>query len=152
MMANQNNIKLSNGVNLELDPDDLDKNFSMFVDKFLIPFFKETNDWNKTILSSISEIERISSIFHLSKGEIISKFLKNIESRLPADIAELTGLDKIEILFENIDDYVETMVNIVSSDESQEEIRLKIAKLVENLNLFEISELFIYFARNRNKK
>ena len=148
-MANQNNIILSNGVELTLDPDDINENFSRFIDKFLIPYFKETNDWNKTIISSISEIERISSIFHLSKGEIISKFLKNIESRLHTDIAELTGLDKIEILFENIDDYVETMITIVSSDESQEEIRLKIAKLVENLNLFEISELFIYFAKNK---
>ena len=148
-MANQNNIILSNGVELTLDPDDINENFSRFIDKFLIPYFKETNDWNKTVKSSISEIERISSIFHLSKGEIIAKFLKNIESRLPGDIAELTGLDKIEILFENIDDYVETMITIVSSDESQEEIRLKIAKLVENLNLFEISELFIYFAKNK---
>ena len=148
-MANQNNIILSNGVELTLDPDDINENFSRFIDKFLIPYFKKTNDWNKTIISSISEIERISSIFHLSKGEIISKFLKNIETRLHTDIAELTGLDKIEILFENIDDYVETMITIVSSDESQEVIRLKIAKLVENLNLFEISELFIHFARNK---
>ena len=148
-MANQNNITLSNGAEISLDSDDMDKNFSQFIDKFLIPYFKDTNDWNKTIQSSISEIERVSSIFHLSKGEIISKFLKNIESRLPSDIAELAGLDKIEILFENIDDYVETMINIVSSDESQEEIRLKIAQLVENLNLFEISELFIYFAKNK---
>jgi hypothetical protein len=148
-MAKQNNVILSNGVNLELDPDDLNKNFSKFIDLFLIPYFKETNDWNKTVKSSISEIERISSVFHLSKGEVISKFLKNIESRLPHDIAELTGLDKIEILFENIDDYVETMITIVSSDKSQEEIRLKIAELVENLNLFEISELFIYFAKNK---
>ena len=148
-MANQTKIILSNGVEVDLDPEDLNKNFSMFIDKFLIPYFKETNDWNKTIISSISEIERISSKFNISKGEIISKFLKNIESRLPTDIAELTGLDKIEILFENIDDYVESMVEIVSSGESQEEIRLKIAKLVENLNLFEISELFIHFARNK---
>lgn len=148
-MANQLNITLSNGVELELDPEDLNKNFSMFIDKFLIPYFKESNDWNKTIISSISEIERISSKFDVSKGEIISKFLKNIESRLPTDIAELTGLDKIEILFENIDDYVETMVNIVSSGDSQEDIRLKIAKLVENLNLFELSELFIHFAKNK---
>jgi len=148
-MANQTNITLSNGVELELDPEDLNKNFSMFIDKFLIPYFKETNDWNKTIISSITEIQHISSKFKVSKGEIISKFLKNIESRLPTDIAELTGLDKIEILFENIDDYVESMVEIVSSGESQEEIRLKIAKLVENLNLFELSELFIHFARNK---
>lgn len=148
-MANQNNITLSNGAEISLDSDDMDKNFSLFIDKFLIPYFKETNDWNKTIKFSITEIERVSSIFHLSKGEIISKFLKNIESRLPSDIAELTGLDKIEILFENIDDYVESMITIVSSDESQEEVRLKIAKLVENLNLFEISELFIYFAKNK---
>ena len=149
MTANQNNITLSNGAEISLDSDDIDKNFSQFIDKFLIPYFNDTNDWNKTIQSSISEIERVSSIFHLSKGEIISKFLKNIESRLPSDIAELAGLDKIEILFENIDDYVETMITIVSSDESQEEVRLKIAQLVENLNLFEISELFIYFAKNR---
>ena len=148
-MANQYNITLSNGAEISLDSDDMDKNFSLFIDKFLIPYFKETNDWNKTIKFSITEIERVSSIFHLSKGEIISKFLKNIESRLPSDIAELTGLDKIEILFENIDDYVESMITIVSSDESQEEVRLKIAKLVENLNLFEISELFLYFAKNK---
>ena len=55
-MANQTNIKLSNGVEITLDPDDINKNFSIFIDKYLIPYFKETNDWNKTIISSISEI------------------------------------------------------------------------------------------------
>ena len=147
-MANQTTIILSNGVELTLDPDDINKNFSMFIDKFLIPYFKDTNDWNKTIISSISEIERISSIFHLSKGEIISKFLKNIESKLPTEkFTELIGLDKIEILFESVEDYIQNIIEIVKNSDSQEDSRNKISLLVESLNSFEICELLIHFAR-----
>ncbi|MHA1720211.1 MAG: hypothetical protein ACTSWX_15255 [Promethearchaeota archaeon] len=147
-MSDQINVKLSNGIEISLDPDDINKNYSIFIDKFLIPYFKDTNDWNKTIKTSINEIERLSSMFQLSRGEVISGFLKTLENRLPLDIAELAGVDKIEILFENIDDYVQNIKEIISANEPQEEIQIKVAKLVENLNLFEIAELLVLFAKN----
>lgn len=132
---------------LTLDPDDTQNFFSEFVDQFLKPFYKESNDWNKTIKLSIMEIERISSMYHLSRRDLIANLLKIVERRLAKDISELKGVDKIEILFENIDDLVDDVREAVNKGGSQEEIRLRVAKIVENLNLFEICELLINFSR-----
>lgn len=73
--------------------------------------------------------------------------LKHLESRLHKDIAELKDVDRIEILFESIDDYVESIQKFVKEDASPEEMRLNVSELVENLNLFELSELLIHFAK-----
>jgi hypothetical protein len=146
-VGSQYSIKLTNGMTLTLDPDDTQNFFSEFVDQFLKPFYKESNDWNKTIKLSIMEIERISSMYHLSRRDLIANLLKIVERRLAKDISELKGVDKIEILFENIDDLVDDVREAVNKGGSQEEIRLRVAKIVENLNLFEICELLINFSR-----
>jgi hypothetical protein len=142
-----NQIKLSNGEEITLDLTNKKQFYGEFVDKFLKPLYKETNDWLKTVNSCISEVESISILFHLKKGEIITELLHEIDERLAKDISELKGLDKIEILFENIDDYVEQIAQLVGEEKPTEETRLNVSKLVENLNLFEIAELLIHFAK-----
>lgn len=140
-------VKLSNGSELAIDPTQKDKAYSDFIDIFLKPFYQKSNDWNATIRESIKEIERISSILRMSKGELISELFANIDGRLSKDIAELRGTDKIEILFESLDDYIQNILQIVKGEGTQEEKRLSVSNLVESLNLFEISELLITFAK-----
>ena len=48
---------------------------------------------------------------------------------------------------EALDDYVSRIDELISTEDSKEHIRLHIAQLVENLNLFEISELLLYYAK-----
>jgi Mg2+ and Co2+ transporter CorA len=152
-MGEEKSIKLSNGNYLKLNLENPDQAYNEFVDVFFKPTYVQTNDLNKTIHVSIMESERISTILHLSKGEVINSLLKTIEGRLPEDIAELTGdVDKIEILFENVDDYEEMIIDLIENTNSQEDVRLEVSRLLENLNLFEQSELIIHFAKKIMKK
>ena len=146
-MSDNMNVKLTNGTTIALDPENVEKFLGEFIDVFLKPLYLQNNDWNKAIKTSIMEIERISSIYHISKGQSIDNMLKMIDTRLAKDISELPGVDKIEILFENIEDIVEDIHTAIKMSSSQEEARLTVAKLAENLNLFEISELLIHFAK-----
>lgn len=149
-MSEEKEVILSNGAKLLLDPNDRDKSFDLFVEHFLKPFYLQTNDWAETIHQSIKEIEHVAFIFQYPRSELIHEFLNVIEGRLAIDIAGLTGTDKIEILFESVEDYIASILEIVKVGESQEDTRIKIAKLVEGLNSFEICELLIHFAR-KNK-
>ena len=146
-MSEEKEVTLSNGAKILLDPTDRDKSLDLFVEHFLKPFYMQTNDWAETIHQSIKELEHVAYVFHYPRTELIRDFLRVIEGRLAIDIAGLTGTDKIEILFESVEDYIGNIVEIVKTGESQEETRIKIAKLVENLNSFEICELLIHFAR-----
>ncbi len=138
---------LPNGKRITLDKDNPKKMYDEIITKFVKPFYEESNDWNVTIKNAITQIERISQIMNLSKGDSIEAFLVELEQRLHKDFEDLAGTDKIEILFEALDDYVENMAEIIESSGTKEEIRLRIAKLVENLNLFEMSELLLYYAK-----
>lgn len=140
-------IILSNGASMAVDSSDLDKTYQEFIDKFIKPFYQKSNDWNNTLKNSIKEAERISILLQVSRKEIILGLLKRLEPRLSEDIAELRGVDKIEILFESVEDYVENIQNIVETEPSQAEMRNKVSALVENLNLFEMAELLIYFSK-----
>ena len=151
MSEEKKEVTLSNGAKLLLDPNDRDKSFDLFVEHFLKPFYLQTNDWAETIRQSIKELEHVAFIFHYPRTELIRDFLHVIEGRLAIDIAGLTGTDKIEILFESVEDYIANIIEIVKTGESQEDTRLKIATLVEGLNSFEICELLIHFARKNQK-
>ena len=147
-MVKTYDITLSNGAHIQLDSEHQDQAYNEFIDVFFKPVYLSTNDINKTISTSIKEVERISSIFNLSKGEVITNLLRKIEKRLPKDIAELTGdVDKIEILFENVEDYILQIVDLIKENDSQEKIRMDVSQLVENLNLFELSELIIHLVK-----
>jgi hypothetical protein len=73
--------------------------------------------------------------------------LNQVEEHLDKDIEELTGVDKIEILFLNMDDYVEDIRTLILSGRDKEELRTDMANLVMPLTLFELAELFIYLGR-----
>ncbi len=138
--------KISKDLVIPLDSENPSEFIEEFIEKFLKPYYKKTNDWNKTLIQSINEIERICAVNRLSRGNLIHKLLNHVEKRLAKDISEMPGVDKIEIIFEGLEDYVEDIQNFVKNGGSQEKIRLNVSKLVENLNLFEISELLIHFA------
>ncbi len=141
-------IKLSNGEIIKFNPTNDTPFFSAFVEKFLKPLYESSNDWNLTLMESLNETERVSVIYNLMKrNEMNAKLLNIIDKHLARDIAELTGTDQIEIIFEGLEDYVGEIMKTVNEGASQEEIRLQLSAIVENLNLFEISELMIYFAR-----
>jgi len=142
-------MRLPNGTEIILDKEELESTFNEVIDKFVKPYYQETNDWSKTLHLSINEIEKISTLLNLPKGKIIGKFLKQIEYRLDRDFAYLPGTDKIEILFEALDDYVQNLTAIIKDEGSKEDLRLKIASLLENLNLFEVSELILHYARKK---
>lgn len=150
-MVQQIPIKLGNGVTLYLNLEDSNPFFAQFIEKFLKPLYLKSNDWNASIKEAINECERISVLYNLKRGDLISSLLSNIEGRLARDIAELTGVDKIEIIFEGIEDYVSDITKAVQAGTSQEEIRMRVSSLVQNLNLFEISELLIFFAKGFKK-
>ena len=78
-MGEEKSIKLSNGNYLKLNLENPDQAYNEFVDVFFKPTYVQTNDLNKTIHVSIMESERISTILHLSKGEVINSLLKTIE-------------------------------------------------------------------------
>lgn len=139
---------LSNGMKLELTPTNPETMLHQFIDIFFKPLYQQSNDWIKTIRKSLSELENLCAQYRLSRGDLTESFLRQVESRLAADIADLSGTDKIEILFENITDLIDGIYEITKSDENPEAKRVKVMKLVENLNLIEIAELIIEITKD----
>ena len=141
-MAKVFNFTLSNEKEITVNPKDLDGFFDTFITEFLIPHYKESNDWNQTILKSVHEVENISTLCQKhGKKELTTQLLNQIEKRLSKDISELPKIDKIEILFENLDDLIEEITKIMDSDGDKQLKCLDLADVVEPLTLFELSEL-----------
>jgi hypothetical protein len=151
-MVTEINVSLSSGVNLKLNPIQPDNFFNELIEKFIKPQYQKSNDWNKTLKDALNELDRISVVHNLKRVDLETSFLQAVEGRLAKDLAELTGVDKIEIIFEGLADYVTDIVKVVQSGASQEETRMKVSFLAENLNLFEVSELLIYFAKQKGGK
>ena len=82
------------------DPSNPDSLFHSIVEYILIPFYKESNDWNESIRKSIKELDFIQMRYDMPKGvDYINHLLHEIEAQLGSTIAEIKGVDKIEILF-----------------------------------------------------
>ena len=73
--------------------------------------------------------------------------MTELEDHLDKDIEELTGVGKIEILFLNMDDFIEDIKKIILSGKDKKEIREDMANLIYPLTLFELGELFIYLGK-----
>ena len=73
--------------------------------------------------------------------------LNDIEDHLDKDIEELTGVAKIEILFINMEDYVEDIKRLILSGQDKQTLRTNMAKLAQPLTLFELGELFIFLGK-----
>ena len=135
---------------VQFDPSNPQELFEKIVTNILIPFYSETNDWNESIRKAIKELDFIQMRYNMPKGlDYQVLLLHEIERQLGGKIAELKGLDKIEILFLNMDDYIEEINEIMKIPADDHESKMKrlhtLGDLIASLNTFEISELLNYY-------
>jgi len=139
-------IELSNGMLIDFDEKAPSTLFEVIISEILIPKYKENADWNLSLNIIIEECNRLITKYYLSP-KIKLGLLTQVEKHLDKDIEELTGVDKIEILFLNMDDYVEDIKKLILAGKDKEGLRTSMAQLIMPLTLFELSELFIYLGK-----
>ncbi|MFW9770971.1 MAG: hypothetical protein ACFFFB_21020 [Candidatus Heimdallarchaeota archaeon] len=139
-------IKLSNGIEFEFD-EKVPKNlFETIIGELLIVRYKENKDWNLSLNIILEEMNRLIKKYSLDPRLKLG-LLNQVEKHLDKEIAELTGTDKIEILFLNMDDYVEDIKKLITAGKNKQDLRNDMAQLVYPLTLFELAELFIYLGK-----
>ncbi|MFX1304895.1 MAG: hypothetical protein ACFFBV_07090 [Promethearchaeota archaeon] len=139
-------IHLSTGTELDFDEKAPTTLFELIISDILIPKYKENADWNLSLNIIIEEMNRLI-IKHDLNPKLKIGLLNRVEEHLDKDIEELTGVDKIEILFLNMDDYVEDIRKLILAGKDKADLRTSMAQLVMPLTLFELSELFIYLGK-----
>jgi len=139
-------IELNNGTQIEFDEQDPYNLFEAIINDILIPRYKDNTDWNLSLNIILEEINRIISKYQLSPKLKIG-LLNQVEKHLDKDIQELTGVDKIEILFLNLDDYLEDIKNLIVAGLDKQELRTDMANLIYPLTIFELGELFIFLGK-----
>ena len=139
-------ITISTGMELEFDKNAPITLFEIMISEILIPKYKENADWNLTLNIVIEEMNRLITEYGL-KPKLKLGLLNQIEEHLDKDIEELTGVAKIEILFLNMEDYVEDIEKLIAAGLDKEELRHQMARLVQPLTLFELGELFIFLGK-----
>ncbi len=120
--------------------------YEIIISDILIPRYKENADWNLSINIILEEMNRLISEYELDP-KLKLGLLNQVEEHLDKDIEELTGVAKIEILFLNMDDYVEDIKRLIISGATKAQIREDMAKLIFPLTTFELGELFIFLGR-----
>ena len=98
-------IKLRNGVDVEFDEKAPITLYEIIISEVLIPKYKDNKDWNLTINIILEEINELISKYELDP-KLKLGLLNQVETHLDKDIEELTGTDKIEILFLNMDQII----------------------------------------------
>ena len=139
-------IKLRNGSEVEFDEKVPQTLFEIIISDVLIPKYKDNQDWNLTINIILEEINELISKYELEPKLKIG-LLNQVETHLDKDIEELTGCDKIEILFMNLDDYVEDIEKLIAAGKDKQDLRHDMANLIFPLTVFELGELFIYLGK-----
>jgi hypothetical protein len=142
---------------VQFDPSNPKELFEKIVTNILVPFYKETNDWNESIRKVIKELDFIQMRYDMPKGiDYQMELLHEIESHLGSTIAEIKGVDKIEILFLNMDDYIEEIDEIMKIPADSHDSKMKrlhtLGDLLASLNTFEISELLNYYVEKSCKE
>lgn len=140
------NISLSTGLELEFDEQIPRTLFEVMISEILIPKYKENKDWNLTLNIVIEEMNRLIVEYDL-EPKLKLGLLNQIEEHLDKDIEELTGVAKIEILFINMEDYIEDIEKLIIAGLDKQELRHQMARLVQPLTLFELGELFIFLGK-----
>jgi hypothetical protein len=140
------NINLSTGLELEFDEQIPRTLFEVMISEILIPKYKENKDWNLTLNIVIEEMNRLIVEYDL-EPKLKLGLLNQIEEHLDKDIEELTGVAKIEILFINMEDYIEDIEKLIIAGLDKQELRHQMARLVQPLTLFELGELFIFLGK-----
>jgi hypothetical protein len=139
-------VKLRNGVEVEFDEQEPTTLFESIISEVLIPKYKDNKDWNLTINIILEEINELISKYELDP-KLKLGLLNQVETHLDKEIQELTGTDKIEILFLNMDDYVEDIEKLIISGKDKQELRHDMANLIFPLTVFELGELFIFLGK-----
>jgi hypothetical protein len=139
-------IKLRNGTNLEFDKQAPKTLFEIMISEILIPKYKDTDDWNLAINVILEEINYIIKEYEL-EPKLKLALLNEIEEHLDKDIEELTGVAKIEILFLNMEDYIDDIEKLITAGLEKAELRHQMARLAQPLTLFELGELFIFLGK-----
>ena len=139
-------IKLRNGLDVEFDEKTPITLYETIISEVLIPKYKDNKDWNLTINIILEEINELISKYELDP-KLKLGLLNQVETHLDKDIEELTGTDKIEILFLNMDDFVEDIEKLIISGKDKQELRNDMANLIFPLTVFELGELFIYLGK-----
>ena len=139
-------ISISTGMEVDFNEQEPKTLFEVIISDILIPRYKENKDWNLTLNIVIEEMNRLISEHDLSP-KLKLGLLNDIEDHLDKDIEELTGVAKIEILFINMEDYVEDIKRLILSGQDKQTLRTNMAKLAQPLTLFELGELFIYLGK-----
>jgi hypothetical protein len=139
-------LKLTTGLDIEFDEKAPITLFEIIISEILIPRYKENADWNLSINIILEEMNRLISKYELDP-KLKLGLLNQVEEHLDKDIEELTGTAKIEILFLNMDDYVEDIKKLITAGKNKEDLRQDMAKMIFPLTLFELGELFIYLGK-----
>ncbi|MFX0074697.1 MAG: hypothetical protein ACFE96_04610 [Candidatus Hermodarchaeota archaeon] len=139
-------VKLRNGVEVEFEEQEPTPLYEKIISEVLIPKYQDNKDWNLTINIILEEINELISKYELDP-KLKLGLLNQVEKHLDKDIQELTGTDKIEILFLNMDDYVEDIEKLIASGKDKQELRNDMANLIFPLTVFELGELFIYLGK-----
>lgn len=139
-------LKLSTDLEIEFDEKAPMTLYEIIISDILIPRYKENADWNLSLNIILEEMNRLISEYQLDPKLKIG-LLNQVEKHLDKDIEELTGTAKIEILFLNMDDYVEDIKKLILSGANKAQIREDMAKLIFPLTTFELGELFIFLGR-----
>lgn len=145
-MSDIKKIELSTGTELDFDKKAPKTLFELIISEILIPKYKENADWNLSLNIIIEEMNRLIIKYDLTP-KLKLGLLNNVEDHLDKDIEELTGVDKIEILFLNMDDYVEDIRTLILAGKDKEDLRTSMAQMIMPLTIFELSELFIYLGK-----
>ncbi|MHA1490063.1 MAG: hypothetical protein ACTSRI_10455 [Promethearchaeota archaeon] len=139
-------VKLSTGVEIEFDDQAPIKLFESIISEILIPKYKINKDWNLTLNIIVEEMNFLICEYRLSP-KLKLGLLNQIEKHLNKDIEELTGVAKIEILFLNMDDYIEDIKKLILSGKDKIKLRTTMANLIYPLTVFELGELFIFLGK-----
>ena len=139
-------IKLRSGLEVEFDEQAPKTLFEIIISEVLIPKYKENKDWNLTLNIILEEMNEVITKYELDP-KLKLGLLNQVEEHLDKDIEELTGCDKIEILFLNMDDYVEDIEKLICAGKDKQDLRHAMANLVFPLTIFELGELFIYLGK-----
>ncbi len=139
-------VKLINGSELDFDEKSPKMLFEVIISEILIPKYKDTDDFNLSINIVLEEINRLIKEYKL-EPKLKLELLTSVEEHLDKDIEELSGVAKIEILFLNMDDYVEDIRKLILAGKDKQELRDSMANLIQPLTLFELGELFIYLGK-----
>jgi len=152
-MVEKFELMLSDGSKVVFDPEAPSALFKEIVMKILIPFYSESNDWYQSIRTALTEIASLRMRYgnKMPNIDYRSLLLKEIEGNLGDEIDKIKGVDQIEILFLNLDDYTEEISDLIKEDITEKELIRAIGDLIAGLNTFEMSELLFHYIKKSMK-